>query len=217
MKNTFVLLLALCGFVPFAQAQDLEGNAERGSKINDTCIGCHGIADYKSSFPQVYHVPAIGGQNPKYILAALEAYRKGDRKHPTMRAVAGSLSDQDIADLAAYYGAEYKAAAVPEVPALQPPAAVADLLTRGACASCHGANFAKPIDGSYPKIAGQYPDYLYAALTAYKTVGNPMVGRGNPIMAAQVQQFSSKERRALADYIGSLPGEVATVAQSRFR
>ena len=67
------------------------------------CIGCHGIAGYRASFPEVYSVPMIAGQNDKYIQAALHAYAKGDRSHPTMNAIASSLSDQDIADLAAYY------------------------------------------------------------------------------------------------------------------
>jgi cytochrome c553 len=67
------------------------------------CIGCHGIADYKTSFPEVYRVPKIGGQSAKYIEAALHAYKKGDRNHPSMHGIAASLSDQDIADIAAYY------------------------------------------------------------------------------------------------------------------
>jgi len=67
------------------------------------CIGCHGIKGYKASFPEVYHVPKIAGQNAAYIEAALKEYRKGARNHPTMDAIAGSLSDQDIVDLAAYY------------------------------------------------------------------------------------------------------------------
>lgn len=74
-----------------------------GAKI-EMCIGCHGIAGgYKTAFPEVYRVPMIGGQSAKYIEAALKSYRKGDRKHPTMTGIARSLSDQDIADIAAYY------------------------------------------------------------------------------------------------------------------
>ena len=89
-----------------AGAQDIKGDAARGQSKTSMCAGCHGIPDYRTSYPMVYSVPLIGGQNPKYIEAALREYRKGDRKHPTMRAIAGSLSDQDIADLAAYYGAD---------------------------------------------------------------------------------------------------------------
>ena len=67
------------------------------------CIGCHGIPGYKATFPEVFRVPMIGGQSAKYIEGALIAYKKGDRKHPSMRGVALGLSDQDIADVAAYY------------------------------------------------------------------------------------------------------------------
>lgn len=81
-----------------------QGNAEAGKKKNSMCVGCHEIGGYKASFPVVYSVPYIAGQSSKYIESALHAYKKGDRSHPTMRAIAGSLTDQDMADLAAYYG-----------------------------------------------------------------------------------------------------------------
>jgi len=81
-----------------------QGSAEAGKTKNSMCIGCHAIPGYKSSFPTVYQVPMIKGQSAKYIEAALHAYRKGERSHPTMRGIAAGLSDQDIADLAAYYG-----------------------------------------------------------------------------------------------------------------
>lgn len=217
MKKALMLTLALCATFPLAQAQELKGDAAAGHKINAQCIGCHGIPGYQASFPEVHKVPMISGQNAKYIIAALNEYKKGARKHGTMHAVASSLSDQDIADLAAYYAQHGHAAATPEALAGQPAADVAALLAKGACVSCHGANFNKPIDGSYPKIAGQYPDYLYVALKAYKTEGNAYVGRANAIMAGQVKQFSLKELKLLANYIGSLPAEVQTVPQSKFR
>ena len=94
---------------------------------------------------------------------------------------------------------------------------MAALLTKGACASCHGENFNKPIDGSYPKLAGQYADYLFDALKSYKVEGNANVGRGNAIMSAQVKQFSNAELKAIAQFLGSLPADVHTVAQSKFR
>ncbi|HMO48535.1 MAG TPA: c-type cytochrome [Rubrivivax sp.] len=216
MKLALPLLLALFGATFTAQAQELKGDAARGATLNASCIGCHGITGYQASFPEVYRVPAISGQNAKYIAAALEAYKKGERKHPTMHAMAQTLSEQDIADLAAYY-ATHGGEAATAAAAAPPPADVAALLTKGACASCHGEDFRKPIDGSYPKIAGQYPDYLFAALKSYKIENNPQVGRGNAIMGAQVKQFSNKELKALARYIGSLPTDVHTVAQSKFR
>lgn len=94
-------LLAALGFA--APAKAVEGNIEAAASKKSMCIGCHGIPGYKASFPEVYKVPLIAGQNAKYIEAALTAYKKGDRKHPTMRSIAETLTEQDIADLAVYY------------------------------------------------------------------------------------------------------------------
>jgi len=88
------------------QAADIQGNAEQGASKVRLCAGCHAIPGYRSSVPEVYTVPMIGGQSAGYMVAALQAYKKGERKHPTMRSVAGSLSDQEMADLAAYYAAQ---------------------------------------------------------------------------------------------------------------
>ena len=102
MKKLFALL-ALAGIANFAAAADVVGNAKAAENKIAMCIGCHGIPGYKATFPEVYQVPMIGGQSAKYIESALKAYQKGERKNPSMRGIAGSLSDQDMADLAAYY------------------------------------------------------------------------------------------------------------------
>ncbi len=68
------------------------------------CIGCHGVPGYKTAYPEVYHVPKIGGQSPTYIANALKAYRSGERWHPSMRGIAASLSDKDIEEISGYYG-----------------------------------------------------------------------------------------------------------------
>jgi len=72
------------------------------------CIGCHGIPGYKTAYPVVYHVPMIGGQTSVYLVKALQAYKSGERSHPSMRGIAAGLSDQDMADIAAYYGGAAK-------------------------------------------------------------------------------------------------------------
>jgi cytochrome c553 len=205
-------LAAAMGLFSTAHAQD----SAAGQKKVAMCIGCHGIPGYQASFPEIHKVPMIGGQNAKYIASALVAYAKGERKHPTMRGIAQTLSDQDVADIAAFYEKQGKAEAAPET-APSAPAQVSELLTKGACASCHGANFSKPIDGAYPKLAGQHSDYLYVALKSYQTEGNVVVGRGNAIMAGQIKQFSHSELKAIAKYLGSLPSELRTVQQSKFR
>jgi cytochrome c553 len=68
------------------------------------CIGCHGIPGYKTAFPDVYHVPKIAGQQPGYIINALKAYKSGERSHPSMRGIAASLSEEDMKQLAEFYG-----------------------------------------------------------------------------------------------------------------
>lgn len=212
--STLLSLLALATLSLAAQAQDAAAGRQKAAM----CIGCHGIPGYQASFPEVHKVPMISGQNAKYIASALEAYKKGERKHPTMRGVAASLSEKDIGDLAAFYAGHTKgAAAVPDKPAMTPSAQVAELLKKGNCASCHGENMSKPIDPSYPKLAGQHADYLAAALRSYKVQHNANVGRGNAIMGGMVQPFSNNDMKALSQYIASLPGELQTVPESRFR
>jgi cytochrome c553 len=221
MNKLFTTIFALtvsCVTVS-SMAQELKGDAKAGESKNAMCIGCHGIQGYQASFPEVYKVPMISGQGAKYIVSALNAYKKGERKHPTMRGIAEALSDQDMADLAAYYSVSGHAGAdeLPAKPGKEPSAAVQALLGKANCASCHGANFAKPIDPSYPKLAGQHADYLFVALKAYKTENNPKVGRGNAIMAGMAKQYTNAELKAMAGYLSSLDGDLKVVPQSRFR
>jgi len=92
--------LALC-LAFSAQAQTPTGSAEKGKQLAYTCQGCHGVTGYKNTYP-TYSVPRITGQSAEYLASALQEYRKGTRKHPTMQAQAQSFSEQDIADIAAY-------------------------------------------------------------------------------------------------------------------
>lgn len=198
------------------QAQEVKGDAKAAEQKIAMCIGCHGIKGYQASFPEVYKVPMISGQNAKYIVAALNAYKKGERKHPTMRGIADSLSEQDMADVAAYYEQHGKTDAQPGAPRAAD-AKVAALLQKGACVSCHGDNFSKPVDPSYPKIAGQFQDYLFVALKSYKTENQATWGRSNGVMGGIAKQFTNAELKAMAQYIGSLDGDLKTIPQSKFR
>jgi cytochrome c553 len=101
-----IALLVLASLGQVAAAADVVGSAKAGAAKVEMCIGCHGIPGYKATFPEVFPVPKIGGQSAKYIESALNAYKKGDRKHPSMHGIAAGLSDQDIADVAAYYAAQ---------------------------------------------------------------------------------------------------------------
>lgn len=103
-------LLVLAGLSQIAVAADVVGNVQNAKAKIEMCIGCHGIPGYKATFPEVYQVPMIGGQSAKYIESALQAYKKGDRKHPSMKGIAASLSDQDMADVAAFYSQQTRTA-----------------------------------------------------------------------------------------------------------
>ncbi len=201
-----------------AFALEVKGDAQAGEKKISLCIGCHGIVGYQASFPEVHKVPKISGQGAKYIVSSLNAYKKGERKHPTMRGIADPLTEQDMADVAAYYESSgvVSGSAAPAKAADGSTKAM-ELVAKGACASCHGESFSKPIDPAYPKIAGQHSDYLFVALKAYKTEGNPKVGRSNAIMGGVVKQFSNAELKEMSNYIGSLAGELKTVPQAKFK
>ena len=220
--NKFLLplsaLLVTCATTLAAHAQAVRGDAKAGEKKIAMCIGCHGIVGYQASFPEVYKVPKISGQGAKYIVSSLNAYKKGDRKHPTMRGIGESLSDQDMADVATYYEAHgvVAGAVVPEK-APDGTGKVAELLKKGACVSCHGDNFSKPIDPTYPKIAGQHADYLFVSLKAYKVENNAKVGRANGVMGGIAKQFSNNELKELANYVSALPGDLKIVPQAKFR
>lgn len=216
--SSLSILVVACATAFSANAQEVKGDAQAGEKKIVMCIGCHGIKGYQASFPEVHKVPMISGQGAKYIVAALTAYKKGDRKHPTMRGIADNLSDQDMADLGAYYenhGKVEGAAAAGKAAEASPK--VAALLSKGTCVACHGDNFSKPIDPSYPKIAGQHSDYLFVALKSYKDEGKATWGRSNGVMGGIAKQFSNAELKELAGYVGSLPGELKTVPQAKFR
>ncbi len=215
MSKAITLLLALAGAMSSVQAQD----AAAGQKQAAMCVGCHGIVGYQSTFPEIYRVPKVAGQNAAYIVAALTAYKKGERKHPTMRGIGIPLSEQDMADLGAFYEQQGASPVKPVSDSTPPapPAAVAELLTKGACASCHGANYNKPLVPAYPKLAGQHADYLFASLRAYGVEGNPHVGRANAIMGGQVKPFKRAELKAMADYLSTLPGDLRVVPNAKFK
>lgn len=171
-----------------------DGNAATGKVLAYTCHGCHGIPNYKNAYPN-YSVPKLGGQHFTYLQNALKAYASGERSHPTMRAHASSMSDQDRADIAAFLSSKSGPAAAPaaappaaEVVGTPPPAAQI-------CASCHGADGATTISDEYPILAGQYRDYILQALGDYKS-GK----RKNPIMAGIIAGVDPKDFPAIAQF-----------------
>ncbi|MFP6559803.1 cytochrome c [Paraburkholderia sp. B3] len=106
VSTALTVLAAFAATAASTAYADVVGNATAGQGKVAMCIGCHGIPDYRTAYPEVYHVPILGGQNAQYLANALHAYKKGDRHFETMHAIAASLSDQDIADIAAYYSSQ---------------------------------------------------------------------------------------------------------------
>ena len=217
-KLLSLLLISALTFATVARADELKGDAQAGSKKIAMCIGCHGISGYKASFPVVYKVPKIAGQTASYITTALNEYKKGERRHPSMRAISKSLSDQDMADISAYYQdlGRSEASAMP-AKATEPEGEAAALVQKGACTSCHGANLSMPIGPNYPKIAGQYADYVLVALRSYKADNQTVWGRNNAIMAGVAKQYSTDELAILAKYVAAQQSELQTVPQNKFK
>ncbi len=109
-RNAAAIAAALVALssTSLAQAQAPKGDAQAAKKKIAICEGCHGIPGYRTAYPTVYHVPMLGGQQAGYLAKALQAYKSGERNHPSMRGVAAGLSEQDMADLAAYYAGTAK-------------------------------------------------------------------------------------------------------------
>ena len=103
-KSIASLVIFLAPALAFAQAPVAKGDPIAGKiKAIAICSGCHGIVGTKTAFPEVYLVPKIGGQNADYLVAALKAYRNGDRYNETMKGLASALKESELADIAAYY------------------------------------------------------------------------------------------------------------------
>jgi len=186
-------LLALGASIS-AQAQTppaFNGDAKRGHDLSYTCNGCHAIPNYKNVYP-TYSVPKLHNQRPEYIVAALKAYKSGERSHGTMHAQASSMSEQDMADIAAYLsGPNVLTQSKNDVPATARPKATE------VCLACHGTN-GVGITADYPTLAGQHRDYIERALTDYKKGG-----RKNAIMAGMAATLTREDIEQLAAYYSS--------------
>jgi cytochrome c553 len=104
MKKLATMKMLLCSLLLVVSGTvQAAGDAAKGKKNTQMCIGCHGIDGYRTAYPKVYNVPKIGGQHPAYLVKALQAYKTGARSHPSMKGIAENLSEQEMEDLAAYY------------------------------------------------------------------------------------------------------------------
>ena len=193
----FVLALSLIAASAFSSAWAQTADAERGARLAYTCLGCHGIPNYKNAYPN-YRVPKLRGQHPEYLVIALQAYRSGERSHATMHANASSWSDQDLVDMAAFLAGPVVAPAATPQPVGKAPEVAAT------CVACHGTD-GVGITPQYPTLAGQHADYIERALTDYKKGG-----RKNAIMAGFAAQLSAQDIKALAAYYSAQRPGLAT-------
>jgi cytochrome c553 len=197
--SIFAAVIALGAAAAFAQTPDaVKGDAVRGKAISYTCLGCHGVDGYRNAYPN-YSVPKLTGQHPEYIIAALQEYKGDQRSHVTMHSQASTLSDQDMADIAAYF-AGTPLTAVP-APANAPPAPAAVAV----CAACHGATGISVVP-NYPNLAGQHPDYLRREIAEYKDGG-----RKNAIMSGMAATIKDSDVAALADYYSKMRPSLSTL------
>jgi cytochrome c553 len=162
------------------------GDPAKGKDLANTCLGCHGVPNYKNAYPN-FSVPKLEGQHPEYIVLALQAYRSGERSHLTMHSQASSLSDEDMANIAAYFSGEVVSKDNNPSEGKAPAAATV-------CVACHGEN-GVGITGQYPTLSGQHADYLEHAIRDYRKGG-----RKNAIMGTFAQQIKEEDIRVLAQY-----------------
>jgi cytochrome c553 len=178
---------------PFSTSVLAEGDAASGEQLAYTCMGCHGIDGYRNAYPS-YRVPKLGGQRAGYIENSLKAYRSGNRPHPTMRAQGGSLSDQDIADIAAWFqGQEAVEVSVTGNEPGYPDAGQT-------CLACHGTGGAA-VQPTPPVLSGQHVDYLVHALRQYKDGV-----RTNNVMTAFAATLTDADIEALANFYSTRSG-----------
>ncbi len=181
----------------------MAGDPDAGAELAQGCAACHG-ADGNSSNPQW---PKIAGQNERYLRESLKAYREGTRQDPLMAGEAANLSDQDIADLAAFYAAQ-----TPQIGSADPELVeLGEKIYRGgnpetgvsACMACHGPSGTGNAPAGYPAVSGQHAAYNVIALRAYAN------GERNGSMNAQMMQsiaerMSDEEIEAVSSYMEGL-------------
>ena len=160
-------------------------------ELSSTCLGCHGVVSYNNIYP-TYKVPKLGNQHKDYIVAALKAYRSGERSHTTMKAHAANLSDLDIDKIADYFSS-FKAK-------ITTPEDVKIIDEANSCVGCHGVDGNSEVP-TFPRIAGQYEDYLYQSLKSYKN-GK----RNNAIMNGVASTLNDDQMKKLSKYFASQKG-----------
>ena len=203
MKKLFVagmLFFAALSMVPAAMA----GNAEAGKTKAAACGGCHGM-DGNSMIPAY---PKLAGQNEAYIVKQIKDFKANStRQNAIMLGMAAGLSDEDAADIGAYYQSQQLASAATFD---ESKLVVGREIYKGgnlqtgvpACQACHGPNGSGTAGIGYPQLGGQYADYTLAQLKAFKD--GTRTNDDKELMRSIVEKMSEEDMAAVANYIASL-------------
>ena len=191
MKQVMVGLMAI--FVAAASfGVRAEGDPAEGKKKFYTCAGCHAVPGYTNTYP-TYHVPRIGGQHADYVVSSLKAYQGDERHHGSMKGNAASLSEEDMADIAAYVS-KFRGMNA-RLPVQGDP--LAGKTKAATCAGCHSED-GNTENTLFPRLAGQYQSYLIRALKDYKSGA-----RSNPMMMGFASILSEQDMEDISAYYAS--------------
>lgn len=203
-KNTIMSLgwavAALFATQTLAAGGPVAGDAAAGKTKTESCAGCHG-EDGNASAPMF---PKLAGQHPAYLSKQLREFKSGQRVDPTMNAMAASLSDDDIADISAWYAQQKVKPEKPEVTELGLKIYRTGLPEKAvpACAACHGPKGEGNPTSAYPQLSGQYSAYIAKILHDYKLVERS--SDPNAIMRKIANRLSDDEINAVSDYVTGL-------------
>ena len=198
------LILASITMLFFLSGAAIAGDAAAGKAKSAACGGCHGF-DGNSSIPAY---PKLAGQNEAYIVNQINAFKANtDRQNAIMMGMAAGLSDEDAADIGAYFQAQSLKDAAPFD--ADKAAAGRELYKGGdmqkgipACQACHGPAGAGTAGIGYPQLGGQYTDYTLAQLKAFKA--GTRKNDDKMLMRSIVEKLSDDEMEAVSNYIASL-------------
>lgn len=209
MKNTVLLLGLLLGWAPGALAAEIKpaGDPEAGKALTATCVACHG-ADGNSAAP----FPKLAGLGEKYLYKQMRDIRDGARQVPTMVGQVDGKTDQELADIAAYYAAQSRTLEQtdPDLAALGREVYRSGVAERNvaACIACHSPTGSGNAPAGFPALSGQHAQYVADQLRAYQKGYEDPAGRTNDgdsrIMRANAFGLSNKEIEAVASYVAGL-------------